>query len=131
MNYIAHSMSADPFLQTLQRFTKRQGLPYKIYFVNGSNFVGINREHLCWNHGLMHGTLEDKKSRSLAFSGTAHHSSRWGMGTFDQVRPEVSAVVGQSTNSQRLNLKYSEKNTKQPSISISRLQRIRPFDFDF
>ena len=66
---VAGSLDTDSFLNCLQRFIARRGLPDLIRSNNGRNFVGTERELRQglqeWNQGKIEGELSEKGVRWL------------------------------------------------------------------
>lgn len=85
---VAYLMGTDSFLQALNRFTKRQGVPSNIYW----NFVGTNEGRLLCNQSLK------IKAKSVT-PGIQWHLKpalpllRWGTGTFDRTCSKNSAII--------------------------------------
>ena len=74
---VAESLDTDSFLNCLQRFIARRGLPNLICSDNGRNFVGAERELRQglreWNQERIEGDLSEKGVRWLFNTPTASH----------------------------------------------------------
>ena len=80
---VAESLDTDSFLNCLQRFIARRGLPDLIRSDNGRNFVGAERELRQglqeWNQEKIEGELSEKGVRWLFNTPTASHmGGAWG-----------------------------------------------------
>ena len=74
---VAESLDTDSFLNCLQRFIARRGLPDLIRSDNGRNFVGAERELRQglqeWNQERIEGELSERGDRWLFNAPTASH----------------------------------------------------------